>query len=178
MDEGLVAWGAAAIAAVSGVGGTLVGGWQASRAQRSQTRQQAEVDHEHWHRERRLNAYLDLLAEWDRVMSDGEVIHQEAVRAEDEVISRRLSVDLDEVFDEHWNRLLERLERAGAPMERIVMLAPQEVVAAVQRMRLALKPGQGGGGYFSDWSTFVAEMAASRRNFMETVRADIGPISN
>jgi hypothetical protein len=110
-------------------------------------------------------------------MADSEAIHQEANRAEEEIINRHLSVDLDEVFAEHWDRLLERLERAHAPMERIVMLAPDPVVAAVQRMRAALMPAQGGRGYFADWSAFVAEMAASRTNFMETARVDIGPTS-
>ncbi len=176
MDEGLAAWGAGVIAGVAGIAGTWLGGRQATKAARSQVREQAAADHGHWHREQRLAAYLDLLAEWDGAVADCEAIRGEADRywAEFEA-GRHSSQDPDEVFDHHWGRIRERLREVQVPMERLAMLAPEAVVASAERMRAALDPDTTPGlNLFTTWGNAREALKDARGHFVHEVRKDIG----
>ncbi|MDI9834852.1 hypothetical protein [Streptomyces sp. KAU_LT] len=76
MDEGtaaliagfaglLGALGGAAIGAIAAVRGARIGAEKAAEAARQQVRDQASVDHHHWLRQQRLEAYAALLAVYD-----------------------------------------------------------------------------------------------------------------
>lgn len=64
MDQGEAAVWAAAIAALAGVGGTTAGAWFTARTMRQQVRAQGAVEHSHWQRQARSDAYAAFLAEW------------------------------------------------------------------------------------------------------------------
>ncbi|MCF3173947.1 hypothetical protein IPZ61_11550 [Streptomyces sioyaensis] len=64
MDQGEAAVWAAAIAGLAGVGGTTAGAWFTARTMRQQVRAQGVVEHSHWQRQARSDAYAAFLAEW------------------------------------------------------------------------------------------------------------------
>ncbi|MFJ9021629.1 hypothetical protein ACIRPU_16875 [Streptomyces sp. NPDC102259] len=77
MDEGLVALIAAGVGLAGAIGGAAIGGYAAARGARigaetaarataRQVQDQAAVDHTHWLRERRLEAYQEFLKAYEQ----------------------------------------------------------------------------------------------------------------
>jgi len=64
MDQGVAAVWAAALAGLAGVGGTTAGAWFTARTMRQQVQAQAGVEHSHWQRQARSDAYAAFLSEW------------------------------------------------------------------------------------------------------------------
>lgn len=139
MDGGVAAIGAAVIGLVAGSGSALLSGVIAYRAGRRQVQDQGLVEHRHWLRGQRQEAYMTYLSACDAMLNavdecvfalaTAEAMHDMTIYE-----GAQESVDL-EVF-----RAAEScLGKAGSPLDRILMLGPQCVEQQALVMREAMK---------------------------------------
>jgi hypothetical protein len=127
MDQGSAAIIAALAAGVFGIVGVLLG----IVVGRRQTTDQATVEHGHWLRGQRLQAFTDLLATWDAAMQDLQQFQEGwNVRVEslqDEGLVLHPAEVLGRKRDEVWDVLRPTLERVN-------LLGPSTVTEAVNEL--------------------------------------------
>ncbi|MEV7253493.1 hypothetical protein [Streptomyces cyaneofuscatus] len=106
---------------------------------RQQVKDQAQVEHEQWLRGQRQEAYADFLAAWDAAYA---ALKQEATRTDEhwETMDQNgLDVDFDEDDLNHAHAVADVAMRPmRAPQERVLLLGPERVDRAVERMGRAL----------------------------------------
>lgn len=140
MDKG---W-AALVAGVAALIGTVVSGWYAGRAARQgaeraadavlrQVVDQGAIEHGHWLRGQRQEAYVEFLAEWDASMAivgdqwEPAFLIMSSQEAEPLRRSREVLAHLDEAR-----------ETAVTAFERVLLLGPETVDSAAAAMMSAL----------------------------------------
>ncbi|MFD4339022.1 hypothetical protein ACFWPP_17840 [Streptomyces anulatus] len=132
------AWAAIIAAVIAGVL-TMVGGHMGFRAGRQQVRDQAQVEHEQWLRGQRQEAYADFLAVWDAAYA---ALKQEVTRTAEHwetMATNDLDVDFDEDDLNHAHAVADVTMRSmRAPQERVLLLGPERVDHAVERIGRAL----------------------------------------
>uniref|UniRef100_A0AAU2A172 Secreted protein n=1 Tax=Streptomyces sp. NBC_00093 TaxID=2975649 RepID=A0AAU2A172_9ACTN len=145
MDEGLAAV-VAGMAALAGAGigglcavwGARIGAERAWDSARQQIRDQAAAEHGHWIRERRLEAYVGLLQEWDQVIGHAKrtMDQIDTILVDDD--ANILMGDRSELLDAARAALRTAVEAVELPVERVTMLGPTETDATASDMLAAL----------------------------------------
>ncbi|MEU1107108.1 hypothetical protein ABZ408_40155 [Streptomyces tibetensis] len=136
MTEGWGAVAAALIAGVVAVAGSFIGIYVGRR----QVQDEAHIEHEQWLRDQRQEAYAAFLAKWDAAYTG---MKQEVARLTEQweaMEEHGLDISVDE---DDLERAQETAEHIMQPMravqERVLLLGPDVVDHAVERMARALE---------------------------------------
>ncbi|WP_336323238.1 hypothetical protein [Streptomyces lavendofoliae] len=152
MDQGLAAVLAAGVAATVTLGGAVI----AYRAGRRQVRDQGSIEHAHWLRGQREQAYLNFLASCEKATAAGRLRRDLWERIEVENPDAETLAQLQAEVQRVGRDFSEAVDQILEPLERIRMLGPDVVIAeaeytleSVRQFEDSMAPRSRGGDPFN-----------------------------
>lgn len=173
MDAGTAALSASAVGGFLALCGALGGAWFARGTAREQIRADARTQHAHWLTSLRLEAHAAYVAQWDEALSEIGRAWEGMAEVEDPYVPF-LGDDV-----EAMNRLMDRIREAVDGLrlsyERVVMLGPDDVVAAasgtwealvnLRGITTAKFRGRLGESWWMDWQALRDETRATLEEY-------------
>ncbi|WP_096213926.1 hypothetical protein [Streptomyces sp. 2323.1] len=152
MDQGVAAVLAAGVAATVTLGGAVI----AYQAGRRQVRDQGSIEHAHWMRGQREQAYLTFLASCERATAAGRLRRDLWERIEVEPPEGEALQELRDEAQRVGRGFSEAVDQILEPLERIRMLGPDVVIneaeytlESVRQFEDSMVPMRSGGDPFN-----------------------------
>jgi hypothetical protein len=149
---------------------------------RRQTADQANVEHGQWLRNQRQEAYVQLLDSWDQAVDALE----EIVDHWDELDVNMANHGMEDEFQPEIDKKAgQAWQMTAKPLERVALLGPEPVDAAVLRMESAFDeaeawlvqqaaPAPAERAWGTRWPELVRGLHSARREFMVAAKEEMG----